>query len=98
MSTITKEQVDHIAKLARLKLTDAQEEQMAKEMGSILSYIEKLNEVDTTGVEPTAQVTGLLNVFRNDVFGEQLGNPGDLIAAAPDHEGRYVKVKEVFEK
>ena len=95
---ITKEQVQHIAKLARLQLTVVQQEQMTKEMGSILTYIEKLNEVDTTGVEPTAQVTGLVNVFRKDVAAEQLGNPADLISTAPEHEGRFVKVKEVFKK
>lgn len=99
MSDITKEQVDHIARLARIKLTDQEEEKMAKEMGMILSYIEKLKEVDTTGVEPTAQVTGLHNVFRKDEAAPWWeGNPMDLVEAAPDHEGRHIKVKEVFEK
>lgn len=96
MSDITKDQVDQIAKLARLQLTDAQEETMAKEMGSILSYIEKLNEVNTDGVEPTAQVTGLVNVFRKDVIREQLARPADLVDAAPERQGEFVKVKEVF--
>ena len=98
MSEITKEQVQHIAKLARLEFSDAEQEKMAKELGSIFTYVEKLKEVDTTGVEPTAQVTGLANVFRKDVLGEQLGRPADLIAAAPDHQGEFVKVKEVFTK
>lgn len=97
MSTITKEQVDHIAKLARIKLTDAEEEKMAKEMGMILTYIEKLKEVNTEGVEPTAQVTGLNNVFRPDEANLWWdGNPMDLVEAAPDHEGRFIKVRGVF--
>jgi aspartyl-tRNA(Asn)/glutamyl-tRNA(Gln) amidotransferase subunit C len=99
MPDITKEQVDHIAKLARLKLTDAQEEKMAKELGAILTYIEKLKEVNTDGVEPTAQVTGLENVLRKDEVNEWWGgNPIDLVQAAPNKEGKFVKVKEVFKK
>ncbi len=98
MPTITKEQVEHIAKLARISLSEEQKETMTKELGAILTYVEKLKEVDTTGVEPTAQVTGLQNVFRKDEVGEQLANPADLIAAAPDRQGEFVKVKEVFQK
>ena len=97
MSTITKSQVQHIAKLARLSLTDAEQETMTKEMGSILTYVEKLKEVDTTGVEPTAQVTGLHNVFRKDSAEPWWdGNPMDLVEAGSQHEGRFVKVKAVF--
>ena len=104
MSQITNDQVEHIAKLARLALTEEEKTTMAKELGTILTYVEKLGEVDTTGVEPTAQVTGLENIFRPDEPGEpaspsqggQLANPADLVAAAPQHERGYVKVKEVF--
>lgn len=96
MSTITKEQVEHIAKLARISLTEAEKEKMTKELGAILGYVEKLKEVNTEGIEPTAQVTGLENVYRKDEVGEQLGNPADLVAAAPMREGEFVKVKGVF--
>ncbi|MEK7616148.1 MAG: Asp-tRNA(Asn)/Glu-tRNA(Gln) amidotransferase subunit GatC [Patescibacteria group bacterium] len=99
MSTITKEQVEHIAKLARLEFDDAQKEKMTKELGQILTYVEKLKEVNTEGVEPTAQVTGLEDVFRKDEAVPWWdGNPMDLVEAAPEHEGRFVKVKEVFKK
>ena len=97
MSGITKVQVEHIARLARLKLTDAEQEKTARELGAILAYVEKLNEVDTTGIEPMAQVTGLENVFRQDEAGEQLGNPVDLIAAAPERAGEFVRVKGIFQ-
>lgn len=97
MADITRDQVAHIAKLARLKLTDEETEKMTKELGAILTYVEKLGEVDTTGVEPTAQVTGLENVFRKDEVGERLANPADLVAAAPEREGEYIKVKNVFD-
>lgn len=98
MSVITKEQVEHIAKLARIGLTEQEKEKMTKELGAILTYVEKLNEVDTAGVEPTAQVTGLENVMRKDEAKPWWdGNPFDLVEAAPEQERGFVKVKEVFE-
>ena len=88
MSTITTEQVEHIAKLARIRLTEEEKEKMTKELGAILTYVEKLNEIDTTGVEPTAQVTGLESVFRKDDGEGRI--KADLIKG-------YLKVKAVFE-
>lgn len=94
---ITKDQVEHIAKLARIELTDAEKEKMTKELGAILTYVEKLNEVDTTGVESTAQVTGLEDVFRKDEATPWWGgNPQDLVEAANEREGRLIKVKGVL--
>lgn len=63
---ITPEQVRHIAKLARLGLTDKDVEKFAPQLSNIFTYIEKLNEVDVSKVEPTSQVTGLKNVMRKD--------------------------------
>lgn len=87
MSTITKDEVEHIARLARIRLTEEQKEKMTKELGAILTYVEKLKEVDTTGVEPTAQVTGLESVFRKD------DGEGRIKA---DFIKGYLKVKAVF--
>ena len=53
--------IEHLAKLARLRLTDAEKEKFSKQMGTIIDYIEKLNELDTQNVEPTAHVLGLKN-------------------------------------
>lgn len=96
---ITKADVEHIAKLARIEVKEEDKEKLAQELGAILDYVAKLNEVDTEGVEPTAQVTGLENVFRPD-------QPRDyqlpatsyqlLIGAMPAKEGRHLKVKSVF--
>ena len=98
MPDITREDVEHIAKLARIKLTDEEKTKLTEELGSILTYVSKLNEIDTTGVEPTAQVTGLENVFRKDDAAQWYeGNPHDLVEAAPDHDGEYVRVKGVME-
>ena len=62
---ITKKEVEHIAGLARIGLSDKEKEKMAVEMGAILGYIDKLKEVDTDGVEPIAHITGLENLLRN---------------------------------
>lgn len=64
--SITIEEVRKIAKLARLELTPAEEQRHAETISVVLDYMKILNEVDTEGVEPTAQVTGLLNITRVD--------------------------------
>lgn len=64
---IDREQVLHVAKLARLKLTDDEVERMAGEMSKILDHVEHMNELDLDGVEPTAQAVQLENVLREDV-------------------------------
>jgi len=87
MLTITKEEVEHIAKLARIRLSEDEKEKMTSELGAILAYVSKLNEIDTTGVEPTAQVTGLENVFRKDTPEGRI--EADLIKG-------HLKVKAVF--
>ncbi|MFA6394304.1 MAG: Asp-tRNA(Asn)/Glu-tRNA(Gln) amidotransferase subunit GatC [Patescibacteria group bacterium] len=95
---LTKKEIEHIAKLARLDLTDAELEKYGGQLSGILGYIDMLKEVDTAGVEPTAQVTGLLNVLRDD--GVMEWDESEREAAlkdAPDREGRFIKVKRVFE-
>ena len=84
MPSLTPAQVRHIAKLARLNLDDAEVEKYAKELTNILGYIEMLQEVDTKGVEPTAQVTGRANVLRDDVIWETpIAEPDALLATSP---------------
>lgn len=83
MTTLTKEQVLHIAKLARLTLTSGEVDTMTKELSSILNYIEVLNEVDTDDTKPTAQVTGLTNALREDSVRPSEALPDDLLACSP---------------
>ena len=64
---IEREQVLHVAKLARLRLTDDEVERMAGELSKILDYVETMNELDLEGVEPTSHVVDLTNVLREDV-------------------------------
>lgn len=95
---LTREDVLHVAKLARLDLTEKEVERFQHELSAILDYVSQLSEVDTTGVDPTAQVTGLINRFRDDVANPVSDETRQrLLDAAPEREGNYVKVKAVFE-
>jgi len=93
---ITREEIEHIAWLARLDLTEKEKDKFAKQLGSILDYISQLKEVDTKNVEPTAQVSGLMNVWREDEIKEW---DKEEVAAALDQANRengQVKVKRVL--
>jgi len=63
---IDREQVLHVARLARLELTDSELERMSGELSGILDHVERMNELDLEGVEPTSHVVALENVFRAD--------------------------------
>lgn len=95
---VTQKDVEHIAKLARIELKDNDKEKLAQEMSAILGYIDKLNEVDVSGVEPTAQVAGLENVFRKDQPRQEYNaeEVNKLLDAMPNREENYLKVKSVF--
>lgn len=90
------EQVKHIAKLARIGIDDAAAEKFSKQLSSILEYVEQLNEVNTDGVEPTSQVTGLSNVTRADEE-KRFCNRDDLLACTElPVEGDMIRVKQVI--
>ena len=92
--------VKHIAKLARLGLTNEEEKKFEKELSAILDFVAKLNEIDTKHIEPTAQVTGTINVFGNDetnLICEDKQIKDNILKNAPAKEGRYFKVKRVLE-
>ena len=97
MVKLTKKEVEHVAKLARLGLAEKEKEKFSNELSVILDFVEKLNEVKTDKVEPTAQVTGLENVYRQDKGRERAKQGTDkLLGLAPETENRYVKVKAVL--
>ena len=88
--------VDRVAKLARLPLTDDEKKLFASQLSSVLSYVAKLNEVDTNNVEPTAQVTGLTNVFREDAVDETRILPqSEVVKNATGSYNGYIKVKVI---
>ena len=95
---LTKQEVEHIATLARLELTEKEKEKFAEQLSAILGYFKELQKVDLKKVEPTAQVTGLENVARPDVVKKcDAETMKKLIAAAPERIDNLVKVKAVFE-
>ena len=93
---LNKEQVEHIAQLARLKLSPEELEKYRQELSSILDYVDKLQAVDTTDVEETSQVTGLVNVSRQDKV-EDFEVSQDIISQAPEAENDYLVIPKIFE-
>jgi len=95
--SLTKQDVEHLAKLARLKLSDQELETYRLQLSGVLGYVAKLNEVDTTGVEPTTQVTGQVNEFRDDVVKPSDGETRDSICGQfPERIGDHLRVPSVF--
>jgi aspartyl-tRNA(Asn)/glutamyl-tRNA(Gln) amidotransferase subunit C len=93
---LTVEQVRHVAELARLGLSEEEMEQLSGELSKILDYIDQLEQLDTSSVEPTAQVGGLVDVFREDQVLPSLP-VDDALANAPDREDGYFRVKAMQE-
>ncbi|HID96319.1 MAG TPA: Asp-tRNA(Asn)/Glu-tRNA(Gln) amidotransferase subunit GatC [Candidatus Latescibacteria bacterium] len=93
---VTLKDVENIAMLAKLRFTQEEKERLISQLSRILSYFEKLNELDTTDVEPTSHVLPIKNVFRDDVVTGSL--PRDqILANAPDQWMGYFKVPKVIE-
>jgi aspartyl-tRNA(Asn)/glutamyl-tRNA(Gln) amidotransferase subunit C len=95
---ITKKDVEHVARLARLSLTEDEKERYTAQLESILKYIDTLSKLDTAHVEPTSHVLPLSNVWRQDAAEpHRLGSAEDILKNAPDAEGPFFKVKKVIE-
>jgi aspartyl-tRNA(Asn)/glutamyl-tRNA(Gln) amidotransferase subunit C len=93
---ITRADVDHVAELARLGLDEAERERLRAELGTILEYMQVLQQVDTSAIAPTAQVIPLRNVLRPDA--ERPSLPVEqVLANAPAREGDYFRVAPVLE-
>ncbi|HYL81574.1 MAG TPA: Asp-tRNA(Asn)/Glu-tRNA(Gln) amidotransferase subunit GatC [Candidatus Acidoferrum sp.] len=96
MAKITRKEVEHVARLARLELAEEEKEQMTAQLDSILEYIEKLNELDTAQVEPTTTVIPMVSVMRDDVVRPSLSQD-EALANAPDREDVYFRVPRIIE-
>ncbi len=93
---ISKQEVEHVAKLARLELTEQEKEKLTDQLSNILTYVEKLNELDTKGIEPTSHVLDIRNVMRDDVSRPSL--PQDrALANAPEKAAGHYKVPKIIE-
>jgi aspartyl-tRNA(Asn)/glutamyl-tRNA(Gln) amidotransferase subunit C len=93
---IDEKQVRAVAKLSRLDLTDAEVQVFSRQLSAILEYIEKLNELDTTNVEPLAHCLPISNVFREDEVKESLGVEKTL-ANAPQRDDEFFKVPKILD-
>lgn len=88
--------VTHVAKLANLPLNGTEKKKFEKQLSSILEYIEKLNEVDTNGIDPTSQVTGLENVTREDNAADSFTQEEATANTSSKHNGLF-KVPAILE-
>jgi aspartyl-tRNA(Asn)/glutamyl-tRNA(Gln) amidotransferase subunit C len=96
MADLTRDDVLKLARLARLTITDEEVEKYRTELSEILQYVELLQTADVTGLEPTYQVTGLVNVTREDEVQDYGATPDDLLRIAPATQDRQVKVKRMI--
>lgn len=93
---IDRETVEHVARLARLGLSEEEIELFREQLSAILDHINILQEADVSGVSPTAHASRLTNIMRPDV--PQASYPPEaMLANAPDQEDNYLKVNAVFE-
>ena len=96
MSNFPTKELKKVAELARIELTDQELKDLSEDMGSILGFIDKIQKADTAGVIPTSQVTGLADVWREDVVKPSPIKPKELLAGSPSLHDGYVKVKKVL--
>lgn len=96
MSTITNDDVRHLALLSSLQMSDAEAESLRADIEKIINYINQLDELDTDGVEPTYQVTGLQNVWRDDEIIDSSVSRQQLLALAAEQSDNCVKVPKVL--
>ena len=93
---ITRERVRHIALLARLELSAEEEEAFASQLDHILTHFEKLQQLDTSKVEPLAHIVEMETPFRDDVVRNHPDVP-TLLANAPERDGDFFKVPKIIE-
>ena len=91
---ISKKDVEHVAKLARIEITEEEKEKFTKQLDDIIKYVEQLNEVDTTGVEPMAHAYPLFNVVREDEA-KYACTRQELLKNAPQEEDSFFKVPKI---
>ncbi|MDO3626186.1 Asp-tRNA(Asn)/Glu-tRNA(Gln) amidotransferase subunit GatC [Mucilaginibacter sp. BT774] len=94
---IDKETVEKVAHLARLELAEDEKEKMIADMNKILGFMDKLNEIDTSGIEPLVYMTNEINTVREDVIKQEITHEEALLNA-PKHDNDYFLVAKVIEK
>ncbi len=94
---VTVKDVEYVAGLARLSFSPVEKEQLTQELNEILRYMEQLNSLDTSSVEPLAHVISLENAFRDDVRVPGLARD-EALMNAPAHSGKFFKVPKVIDE
>lgn len=93
---ITREEIDHLAKLSNFSLNDEEKDNLGNDLKNIIGYISQLDELDTEGVEPTYQVFEMENIWRDDEVVEQEAEREALLALAPETQDNQIKVPKVL--
>jgi aspartyl-tRNA(Asn)/glutamyl-tRNA(Gln) amidotransferase subunit C len=96
MADLTHDDVLKLARLARIDMTDDEVSEFTEEFNEILIYVDQLQAVDVTGLEPTSQVTGLVNVTRDDVIKDYGYDPKELLKNVPDTQDDLIKVDRMI--
>jgi len=96
MSKLTRQDIQKLARLARLSLTDEEIDSYSQDISEILNYIDQLSSVDTESIMPTYQVSGLVNVMRSDEIINYGTTPKELLNNAPSIEKDHFKVKRMI--
>ena len=91
---ITIKDVEHVAKLSRLALSEEEKEKFAPQLNAVLEYVNELNEVDTTGVEPMAHSIKISNVMRDDIVKQEFTRE-EMLQNAPEEEDGFFKVPKI---
>lgn len=97
ISNLSEEEVKHVAKLAKLTLTEEEIKKFQSQLSEVLAYVDVLKKLETKEIEPTSQVTGLENIFREDQTGQSLSAKEVLANAKKKNNGLFV-IKAIFKK
>ena len=93
---ISKQEVEHVARLARLEFSEGEKDKLIDQLSNILTYVETLNGLDTKGVEPTSHVLDIKNVMRDDISAPGLPQE-QALANAPEKAAGHYKVPKIIE-
>lgn len=93
--TISKKQVEHVAWLAKIELNEDEKNAFTKQLNEILDYFKKIDEIDTSNIEPTFHILDLVNVLREDKVEPSL-SAEDALKNAPQKEGSFIKAPKIL--
>lgn len=93
---INENDIQKVAKLARLELSGGEREEFSKQLNDIIEYVEKINELDTSGVKPADHIVELSNVFREDVVQKSI-DPAEIEKMAPSFKNGHIVVPKIIE-